>query len=525
MRHFLPIKTYVMIRAFCARMLTKDAGPIVLILLASLILSTLGCGKKGFRIEREYPNPYVQFDGVLLSGFVDTSLWTSGGISAHKDRDSLIFHQGRYSLKLTSIDGNVAYAYRSIRPTSFYATRNFSLWLYVHIPPDSSGDLNTKLQCIRLKFTSSPSSWDSFMGVTIDDSSVVSGWNHLVIGKSSFVANGSENWNNKMVRIRVEVAGDGKGDTVAVSFDELRYDYRARAKCVIAFDDIDTSQYTLAYPAMKARDMKGVCFVVSSWVGTQSRMDTTQLRVLYNNGWDISNHTMSHPHGGLPGLTDAQKRREINGCRSWLLNHGFIRGADFFAYPYGKYDSSTVAIVREQHTLARSMVMGFHQPNLDRRESDILYKLKFLYITSGGAGFRRVTPDMVKTDIDEAADQGKLIVLGFHSICNGSGCGRGVQYNYDSLLVILDYLQSRVKDIDVVTFSDYLRGHPTLISRRSELADKIPDLRSFLGACDSCYTVIYRAKGTADIDSILIVDPTTKADSVVSTIIFHPKKK
>lgn len=510
-----------------AKILSRNSWPVLLILLALFIFSELSCGKKGFQIQHEYPNPYVTFDGISITGFVDTSLWILGGVSAQKDRDSLIFHQGRYSLKLTSKGGNVAYAYRSIKPRMFNTVRNFSLWVYVHLPPHPSGDLSTKLKCIRLKFTSSTTSWDNFMGVTIDDSSLVSGWNNLVMGKSSFITNGSESWNNRMVRVRVEVESDGKKDTVAVSFDELRYDFRARAKCVIAFDDNDTSQYTLAYPAMKARDMKGVCFVVCSWVGARSRMDTTQIRALYNNGWDISNHTMTHPQGGLPGLSDAQKRAEINGCQSWLLNHGFIRGADFFAYPSGKYDSSTIAIVRERHTMARSMVMGFHQPNLERNLGDILYKLKFIYITSRGRGLPQVTPNMVKSDIDEAIDEGKLLVLGFHDICHTPGCGFGVGYNYDSLIVILDYLQSRMKDIDVVTFSEYLNGLPALIARRNEVADKLPDLKTLLGGCDSCYTVMYRAKGTAniDIDSILIVDPTAKADSLVGTIIFHHKRK
>jgi len=508
-----------------AKMLCKNIKLIAFALLAFILLLEFNCGKKEFHIQHEYPNPYITFDGILLADFVNINQWNLGGISAQKDRDSVIFYQGRYSMKLTSIGGNVAYAYRSIKPRMFNLTRNFSLWIYVHLPPDPSGDISTKLKCLRLKFTSSPNNWDNFMGVTIDDSALVSGWNHLVIGKSSFVAKGTESWNNKMVGLRVEVESDGKNDTVAVSFDELRYDYRARAKCVIAFDDIDTSQYTLAYPAMKARDMKGICFVVSGWVGTAERLDTTKLRVMYNNGWDISNHTMNHPRNGLPSLNNAQKREEINGCRSWLLNHGFIRGADFFAYPYGKYDSSTVAIVREQHTLARSMVMGFHQPNLDREEADILYKLKYLYITSGGAGFPQITSEMVKADIDEAIDQGKLIVLGFHSFCNSPKCGKGVQYNYDSLLVILDYLESRMKDIDVVTFSDYLQGLPALISRGSETADKIPDLRTLMGGCDSCYSVIYRAKGSAYIDSLLIVDPTAKSDSVVGTMIFRNKKK
>jgi peptidoglycan/xylan/chitin deacetylase (PgdA/CDA1 family) len=503
----------------------RKIGPAIAILSILFLFLEFDCGKKGFQIQQEYPNPYIAFEGTSLSSFVDTSLWTVGGVSAQKDRDSLIFHQGRYSLKLISIGGNVAYAYRYIKPKMLDTAKNFSLWVYVHLPEDPSGDMSTKLKCIRLKFSSSPADWKNYMGVAIDDSALVSGWNHLVIGKSSFVAIGNESWSNKMAAIRLEVESDGKSDTVGVSFDELRYDYRARAKCVIAFDDIDTSQYTLAYPALKARDMKAVCYVVCNWVGTPERLDTTKLRILYNNGWDISNHTMNHPPNGLPSLDNAQKRVEINGCRSWLLNHGFIRGSDFFAYPYGKYDSATVAIVREQHTLARSMVMGFHQPNLDREESDILYKLKYLYITSGGAGFPQVTPQEVKANIDEAIDQGKLIVIGFHSFCNSPKCGRGVQYNYDSLLVILDYLQSRMKDIDVVTFSDYLQGLPTLISRRSELADKIPDLRSLIGGCDSCYSVIYRPKGSAFMDSMQIIDPTAKSDSVVGTMIFRNKKK
>jgi peptidoglycan/xylan/chitin deacetylase (PgdA/CDA1 family) len=505
----------------------------VLFLLSMLIFLHISCGKKGFKIQKEFPNPYVQSNGILLEDFADTSQWTLGGVSALKDRDSIIFYQGRYSLKLTSINGNVAFAYKNIRPRTFEAVRNFALWVYVHLPPDTSGDVYTKLKCIRLKFTSYPRSWESyprgwenFMGVTIDDSLLVSGWNHLVIGKSNFIANGSESWSNKMVRVRVEVESDTKQD-VSVSFDELRYDYRARAKCVIAFDDNDINQFTLAYPAMKARDMRGVCFIVCNWVGTPGRMDTTQMRTLYSNGWDISNHTMTHPRHGLPSRSDAQKRAEINGCHSWLLDHGFIKGADFFAFPEAKYDSSSIAIVKEHHKLARSMAWDFYQPNVTRNEPDVLYKLKFLYITAAGgpSGFHYVTPTMVKAQIDDAIEQGKLIILGLHSICNSPGCEIGVMYNYDSLIVILDYLQSHMKGIDVMTFSEYLRGLPRLIPQMNEVADKISDLRSLLGGCDSCYQIIYRAKGSDNVDSVLIVDPTAKPDSLVGKIILNPKRK
>src|SRR5205085_8836963 len=68
-----------------------------------------------------------------------------------------------------------------------------------------------------------------------------------------------------------------------------------------------------------------------------------RVRQLLAAGWEIDAHTFTHPD--LTGVGTAQLRREIDGSRKWIRSV-FGAPADFFCYPFGRYDARVVSQVR-----------------------------------------------------------------------------------------------------------------------------------------------------------------------------------
>jgi hypothetical protein len=62
-------------------------------------------------------------------------------------------------------------------------------------------------------------------------------------------------------------------------------------------------------------------------------MTLAQLHLLYDAGWDLSNHSYSHP---LKNLTTGQQWIEDASGRAWLEEHGFTRSAKYRLYTGGQ---------------------------------------------------------------------------------------------------------------------------------------------------------------------------------------------
>ncbi len=60
------------------------------------------------------------------------------------------------------------------------------------------------------------------------------------------------------------------------------------------FDDAWLSQYMIAYPILKSFDFAGTIAVPTNAIETQNYVNWSQLRVLQENGWEITNHSTVH---------------------------------------------------------------------------------------------------------------------------------------------------------------------------------------------------------------------------------------
>ncbi|QLG49228.1 polysaccharide deacetylase family protein [Natrinema halophilum] len=148
----------------------------------------------------------------------------------------------------------------------------------------------------------------------------------------------------------------GEGASGSVWFDDLHFVPRPeRGKVMFQFDDAHVTDYTEALPILEEYDYPAVSFVTTGYVdegdvGGDTRLSTDQIHELHDAGWCIANHTVSHED--LPELTPKAQAAEIRGGKEWLIDRGLEAGADYFAYPFGAYDASTLEIVANHHDIA-----------------------------------------------------------------------------------------------------------------------------------------------------------------------------
>lgn len=99
-----------------------------------------------------------------------------------------------------------------------------------------------------------------------------------------------------------------------------------KAKVAISLDDFPASVLETAYPLMAAKGFKGVVAQTDATPGS-----VADALVLQKAGWDVINHTSTHPSGA--SLTDSQIITEFAGHKKTMRDNGLTRGLDFAAYP------------------------------------------------------------------------------------------------------------------------------------------------------------------------------------------------
>lgn len=132
--------------------------------------------------------------------------------------------------------------------------------------------------------------------------------------------------------------------------DDLRLTERPDTGTVLLqFDDGNETDYTRALPILDEHGFVASTFVNPATVGSEGNLTLDQLSELHDAGWDVCNHTVDH--ATLPDLPDEEKRSQIVESKEWLIDHGFARGADYFAYPNSAYDQTTLDVASRHHRL------------------------------------------------------------------------------------------------------------------------------------------------------------------------------
>jgi peptidoglycan/xylan/chitin deacetylase (PgdA/CDA1 family) len=125
---------------------------------------------------------------------------------------------------------------------------------------------------------------------------------------------------------------------------------------VITFDDGYIDNYTQAYPVLQQQNIPATIFLVSGYVGFANRWDKqkqlagrplmswSQIQEMMGQGVQFGAHTCTHPV--LTTISSNQAQEEITLSRKQLENKLGV-SVDLFAYPYGEYDPSVQAMVKD----------------------------------------------------------------------------------------------------------------------------------------------------------------------------------
>jgi len=291
-------------------------------------------------------------------------------------------------------------------------------------------------------YLSPTADWSAFFALEVPYYTLVEGWNRIVITKPQFIVVGGASWDAPIVFLRVRVQPKA-GMDASVSFDDYRHSYQARPKAIIAFDD-GWNNILNAKPIMDKNEQAGTVFAIPGYDEYGAYLTLSQLQMLYEDGWDISNH--GYNHRDLSLLSHEDLAYEVNTAYDWLVANGFVRSAHLFAYPYGSYNDDVIEVVREHHSLGRTVVSDTYQPQLSNFDHDIQYKLKAFIVIN-------TTPvQAIKDRIDSAILQNGLVILTFHQIVDEDAIYE-TQYLTSQFEEVSDYLKSREADIDVITLS------------------------------------------------------------------------
>ena len=124
----------------------------------------------------------------------------------------------------------------------------------------------------------------------------------------------------------------------------------------ITFDDGLLDAYTIAYPALKERNIPFTLFITSRWVGKPGYLDREQLRELMEDPLcTIGVHGTEHRV--LTQVGEKERQEEIFQSKD-ELEQMLGKKLDLFAYSNGRYDEGILAMMPQAGYKAACAVAG-----------------------------------------------------------------------------------------------------------------------------------------------------------------------
>lgn len=115
-------------------------------------------------------------------------------------------------------------------------------------------------------------------------------------------------------------------------------------RVVITFDDGYKDVVDNALPILKELGFRGVVFIIVNNVGRPGYMSFDDLNKLKNEGWEIGSHTLAHPD--LAKEPETIQRKQIFESKK-ILEDGLNIKIEYFCYPAGRYNETTINLLKE----------------------------------------------------------------------------------------------------------------------------------------------------------------------------------
>ena len=114
-----------------------------------------------------------------------------------------------------------------------------------------------------------------------------------------------------------------------------------RALLSISFDDAHRSVANKAHPIMRSLGIPGTVYVVTSWVGQNEYMDSSELGAVRDDGWELASHSVSHRRMSRLNGEELEEELSVSARRIAGFNTS-SKSAVGFAFPFG--DSGSVGV-------------------------------------------------------------------------------------------------------------------------------------------------------------------------------------
>ena len=377
---------------------------------------------------------------IKISGFEKNHGFIKESIAGNLEDDLSEFVNGKQALKITT-DGNgeeVIIRNDNIQPKIDFDERFLKTWIKISDVKKIS----------ELKITISEDNFDTFKTYWIHKNNTSPSainfrnnqWNPLTISLTQTDHNAINISNIDSISISVK---DKSSDSVSVWFDELslgrNYD---KGILTFTFDDATDTQFTNARPILSKYDFSATSYIPTNWIDKTDRLSINELKELQDiYGWDISAHTLNHIDLSNP-RNENKFEKELYQSKQFLLDNGFYKGADHFAYPYGTFDNNfSMKLVKEYYKTARGVIGDTETlPVADQ------YRLRVMYISNF------TQPIEVSERVQDAIENGDWLILVFHGIVESNANDRHATYLKSNFKQIVDDIYA--KGIQVMTVSE-----------------------------------------------------------------------
>jgi peptidoglycan/xylan/chitin deacetylase (PgdA/CDA1 family) len=141
---------------------------------------------------------------------------------------------------------------------------------------------------------------------------------------------------------------------------------QAKHAITLVFDDGYENIYWNAYPLLKTNGIKAMVCIITNLTEFEgeSLMKLNQLREIYENGFEVCSHTMTHQN--LTKLDNFTLQAELEKSKEWIeINE--LGNATLLSYPYGEYDERVKEFAKKYYLFARTAEKGLNDfsPSLD----------------------------------------------------------------------------------------------------------------------------------------------------------------
>ena len=119
--------------------------------------------------------------------------------------------------------------------------------------------------------------------------------------------------------------------------------YPSAPSVCITFDDGCETDLIAAAPALREFGFNATFYLTAGFLGTPGYLNTTQVRDLDAQGFQIGCHSMTHPY--LPDLPQPELKREVVDAKlqiEAIVGHPI----EHFSCPGGRYDQRTLQMAR-----------------------------------------------------------------------------------------------------------------------------------------------------------------------------------